>query len=265
MLSESKFIDSIKRYDISGLEFEPIDSINETVAGTMRPFRKRGMELNEFTLINVAGFEVVNEDTVLNLFNAIPPGPKNMERHRTHLVVGRYTQSVMPVVVFEISGQKYVLVQERNPVNLGFVESVEFYRDYVALINGSYSFEKYFNNAFKDVLDLASHVEITNKGRYWENTGIVSTNTHICICELTFTSKSVTPRSLRDVLNNGHLIDPKSIVGPRRLDLVPVETVRERYKQMFTEPETTRGEYYLNDLLSVNGIFCLFRHLDRGQ
>ena len=263
MINEHKFIDSIKRYDVSGLDFEPIDSINEIIAGTMRPFKKRGMNENEFTLINIGGFEVINDDSVLNLFNIIPPGPKEMERHRTHLAIGRFSQCVLPVMVFNFDQDIYVLVQKRKPLNLALVTTVELFRDYVNITNGKYDFDKYFNESFKGVLAKADHTNIKSSGYYWEASGIMSTNICAYICTLDFNSKVFTPSEAIKILNTSLLREPNNIIGRRELDLLPLEDIKSGYQQMIKDPLSTVDSYFLNDTLSINGLFCLFRHLDK--
>ena len=263
MINEHKFIDSIKRYDVSGLDFEPIDSINEVISGTMRPFKKRGMNENEFTLINIGGFEIINDDTVLNLFNVIPPGPKEMERHRTHIAVGRYTQCVLPVVVLNFDQNTYVLVQKRTPLNLGLLPTVELFRDYVKITNGKYDFDKYFDESFKDVLAKTDHANTKSSGYYWEASGIMSTNICIYMCTLDINSKVFTPSEAIKIINTSLLTEPNNVIGSREFDLLPLENVKSAYQQMIKDPLSTIDSHFLNDVLSINGLFCLFRHLDK--
>jgi hypothetical protein len=187
-----------------------------------------------------------------------------MERHRTHLVVGRYTQAVMPIVIFKIQNTSYVLIQKRNPINIGFEQSTEVYRDYIKKENGTHNFDAYFENRFEEIIELSINHLVTRYGYYWENTGIIGTNICVYICEIDFNG-SVSKKDVELKVNTDSFTNTKNVLGTRSLHLISIDEIRATYKEMVLQPETTKGTYNLSDLLSLNGLFCLFRYLDKKQ
>lgn len=262
MVDENAFINKLKKYDNTGLEFDSIENMNDIIKGTMRPIKKRGLNENEFTYINLNGFEVINDDVVLDHFNVIPPGPKTLERHRTHLIVGRYSQSIMPIILVRINNKGYVLIQKRHPLNFGTEESIELYRDYIGTVDKFKTIEEYVAVVFKELADLCKNNENKQFGYYWENTGIVSAALNIGLFDFEINDSSLEIDDVTKLFKSERLLNPQNIIGVRTLDFVAIDTLISRYKHIILEPLKTKSEHYVNDLLSMTGIFWLTKYLD---
>jgi len=275
MISEQDFITNLMKYDPRGIEFDSLEDVNEIIKGAFRPISKRGIAPNEFTLVKLSGFEEVNKDTVIAMFDEIPPGPKELDRIRIHQIVGRYSQAIMLNIVIEVGNKKYLVLQERNPLCFGFKKSTEIFRDYISetdmkkvtenvtteedkLNIAKLVLEHYLNIHFKKILESALSYEIIPTGYFWENTGVLGCNTMSAIVSIKLDKKSSIEETILPLLNSDLLQNPANIIGKRVLILEDIKKIEDIYNLK----TTLADEHFLNDMFSVTSLSILFKEFD---
>lgn len=257
MITEQEFINNLTKYNTSSVEFDTLEYINEVLGGTIRPIVKRGIAPNEFTIVKISGYEEVNNDTVLALFDVIRPGPKELDRMNTHSIVGRKSQAIMLLILLDIGNRKYLLLQKRNPVCIGFEESTEIFRDY---IEKDISLDTYLVDKFGKILEEASSYEIVPTGHFWENTGIIGVNVMSSLVNIKLKSSTKIEDLLKEV-NTYKLRHTGNIIGERELILEPLSKVTKAYSN-FDNKETS---YYLGDMFSITALSMLFRVINETE
>jgi|GEM_PF-3096741 len=240
MVNEQDFINNLKRYDPRGTEFDDLSYINDVIKGNIRPITKRGLAPNEFTTVKLAGFEHINDDTVLNLFDVIPPGPKELERSRTHLVVGRYSQAIVLNILLKIKDKEYLVLQERHPLCFGFEKSTEVFRDYIPK---NITINQWIEETFEKILEVSDNHEIIPTGYFWENTGVLGTNINSATV---FINISAGKEKVLSMLNTEHLTNPDNVIGKRDLILIPLKDIESK-------------DHYLTHLISIASLSILSR------
>lgn len=265
---EEKFLEKLLKDSTTPINIMSLEHINQFLDGIMPPIKKRGIQKNEYTVLNVAARQEFEGMHRIVVFDVIPPGEKVLSRKRQHIVWGQALPTVVIPIVLRNAGKDYMVLISQSRFCLGGKVSIEVNRGY---ITEPTDFEKrpfqLLARKMPYIGDITKLVKAVHIGTFWENTGLLGIHTPIwgIFCE---TKVDIDIADLKQLLKDRHdgKTDPKT--GPPLHNTEPVlrtiEEVKGRISEILENPTITNEQAYLNDLFSMTALQMLFSYISKN-
>lgn len=265
--NEQKFLDDLLANSSKKVPIMSLEDINKALDGIVPYFTKRGMEPNEFTVLNVSASQDFEGIVRLAVVDVIPPGKKVLDRARQYVVWGYLLPGVIIPTIVRNAGKDYFNLVTQSRFVLAGKVSIEVNRGNVTdttlpIENQPYNLVERKVPGLQAVTDF---VELVYLGNYLEDTGISAKRVAIwaLFCK---TKVDMDIVDLKAELKDKHAGKNDPVSGPPLHNTEPtlrtLEEVRQRYDDIILNPQKTVNEAYLNDLFSMTALGALFRYID---
>jgi hypothetical protein len=244
----------------------PLEEINKIVSPYMPAFSKRGSEMDEFTVLavdSITDFEGIVKIISLKI---IPPGKKNLERARNHIIICDVLPRVIVPIILKIQEEVYILLVSQKRVTLGGRHTIEVFRGSVEPncdpINFGKSLVERKINLIEDLFDL---IQVRDLGTYWNNSGNSGTSSPIQAL-FYVAKKNIEINQIKKTLKVDFKFETDPLSGPPLPVTSPVfrklSEVMERMQEITNT--STDSEAYINDLFSITALAALKESLNNN-